>query len=443
MRAQRVGRGLLGAGFGLLAGCVQDHGISLGRVRVARDCDKVDCEQDAGESGGDEPDADVPDPPDRPPEAPVEAPPPTPPIEVVAELGRCDVPVSGELSIDLRVDSFFHCGPPDDKPCGIRPGQLRATADGGAWVIATGTFVSNFLGAAPAHWLLHYAADGSLLCQAPIWLQSPDLTVDDHEHAWVANTYSRGANVQQFDAACQALAQPASAAVSVNDIAASPGGVVLSSGHENFVALYDDAGQQRWSKYLEASQQVQLATGPLGVFVLGATAYGASDAAKVTVAALDAVGDLRWRATTRASVSSSYFMSGLESGADRDGNLVLAMPPPSASPGPSFADPFQVDLESIDVTGQTRWVLRVPSSLYQSMAVSASGDIYVAGHPDDPSAITDDRDDISIAVIAQDGQSCRRLGYTGVGMLKGLSVSANGRLWYISDSELGRFGPVP
>jgi hypothetical protein len=78
------------------------------------------------------------------------------------------------------------------------------------------------------------------------------------------------------------------------------------------------------------------------------------------------------------------------------------------------------------------------------IALGANGDIWLA---DFEGARVSGPDTIRpppnghIAVIAQDGSSCRRYAYEGIEMVNALEFSAGGELWFLDYNAFGRFAP--
>lgn len=416
--------GFVGAGVCLLAACSGEQ-VWLGQARLeAADCEGSEC-ADAGAS----------ETPDEPPKLPM-ADPSLPPLVEVAVAGRCDVPISAELPVAQRQTG---CGPDATQSCHFFATTLVPSADGGAWIVGGHNVGSDSSPLTATHWLMRYGADGSLHCRAAVGSARPALAIDDGGSAWLARTHAFGepSDVQRYDGDCQAIDGPLAGLNEVRAIANVPGvGVaIVNGGDSQAVTLHDQSAQVLWTQPGSDDWRVSLATAGSNPLVLGATqrrgaAYG------ITVRALDAQGSTRWQGSTQAHASLPGFNSYFAYGSDQQGNLVLAFTPSDLLGQIELL--YFVDVESIDASGQTRWVLRLPSSGNVAAAVAPSGEVYVA--------VPKSRNgsgQLSIAAIAQDGSTCSRLGYDSPGDLDKLAISPSGQLWYATQYEFGRFGPLP
>lgn len=418
--------GFVCAGVFSLAACA-DEQVWLGQAKLrSAECESTEC-ADAGSAPVEPPSVEPPSVEPQSPAAPSE-----PPLVQVATLGRCDVPVSDELQIAQRITE---CGE-SPQGCHFASRQFVPSADGGAWVVGGPNVPTlSFSGDR----LLRYEADGSLHCQITVDTPFLSLALDDSDHLWLARLWPAGASsrVERYDRDCQAIGGPLAGVNEVLAIANVPdAGVAIVYGRSRHVlTLRDQDGQALWSQPETAENDFALASAGTNVFVLGtATRRGAG--AGVTVHALDALGATRWRATTQANTLWTAFSSYLASGSDTQGNLVLAFTP--SDPLGQDGLWYYADVESISPSGQTRWVLRVPSSGNTAAAVAASGDVYIASPASRVSTAPS-----TIASIAQDGSSCQRLKFAGTGTIDYLTFSPSGQLWYATASEIGRLGPLP
>ena len=431
MSTRWVRLGFVGAGVSLLAACAGEQ-VWLGQARLGLD----DCEGAACVDAG--PAQQPPQPPSVQPPLPPQPVPGEPDLVDVSVKGRCDVPVSAELSVEQRITDT--CGATEPGSCFFQAPTLSPTADGGAWIVGGPTVPLTSSPLSTRYWLLRYGADGAVRCKVEVPSHQNALAVADNGHVWFARlrAHAESSYVQRYDDTCQPVGGPLAGLSDVAGIANVPGtGVAIVHGREdNVMTLRDQDGQELWSRPGTGDFRASVSAAGGSPLLLG-TSRRRGSAGGITVHAFDALGNTRWQTSTRGNAAYLYFPNYFASGYDQQGNLMLAFTP-SDPLGQTAGLDYYADVESIDPSGQTRWVLRVSVSGAVGAAVAPSGAVYVGGLGPIRASTP-----MPMAEIAADGGSCRRLAYDGPTTDK-LIFSPSGRLWYASiEGEFGRFGPLP
>jgi hypothetical protein len=404
--------GLVAVVLGGAAACGTSDEVLLGRAQLAKnetECDTGRCD-DAG------------------------LPFPTEPVQV-AESGRCDVELSGQLPLALQVSDLQQRLCAGVSGCQANLRQVVPTADGGAWVRAGVLVLVPGLPTTRANlttWLGHFDASGLLVGQATTEGDGLQLAVDDRSHAWLLTASPH--QLVRFDGGAQPLGAAVLAPEAADTLAAYPGhGVAVAGG--GAITLLDYEAQPIWTRRPRAVAYTHsaLVVGLDGPALLTREPR-ASNYHGLAIDAFDAHGNARWSAAASIHGVANVVSGFSDFDFDANGNLVLAMTP---SRGSDAADGI-VDVESIDRAGGSRWAVRISSSLNVAVAAFQDGRVAVAelhGAPIDTGAI---------AVLSADGETCLRYGYSGVGLIDDLMVSSSGELWYVGTQSFGRFAaPTP
>jgi hypothetical protein len=405
-----------------LAGCADSDQILLGRERL---------------QNGEAEDAEAPAAPTR-------------QLAAAPPFAPCDPRVTAQLPIALRVtrESGHFCAGHD---CNLH--KLTPASDGSAWLVA-GVLEPSGSSAASTHpWLAHFAADGSLLGELMGYEHfSLDFALDDRGQAWVLRTVGEWElTLQRFDAALQPQGAPIALTQGRGITALAGQGVVVLANAS--VSAYGYEGQLLWSHLTEAPNSVTLDASPAGFAVLnaGGQPFELQD---VGVTFYDTAGTALWsNASNATSVRSALDGDWLGyHRVDQDSNLVLGVVPsnPALSGGgvPNPGLTGFIDITSIDPEGQPRWSYRVASSFNTGIALGPTGEVWVADFEGTrrqlPGEQFGEAQNGTIAVLAQDGHSCRRYAYDGIAMVNALEFSPTGELWFLDQNAFGRFAlPTP
>jgi hypothetical protein len=365
---------------------------------------------------------------------------PTPTALVeVAEPGRCDgLKVESKLSIDWIVDdSGDDC---TGASCGVNLDQIAPQADQSVWALWQ---------IADHGRLQHVDASRTVLGSARVPTPA-SFAVDDHGVAWLTTQPSslgneQGASLRRFDGSVTELTAP-SDIHDVGAVAAVPGhGVALATlGAHPAVTLLDFEGKSLWSRDIDASPNgpVHITVGRSLIMVLHEVTREPAYMGIVSQD-FDYNGALVGRRESSVNLSVGAYPGHLRSALDSDSDLVLGVMPPDPRGGTFLERVGVVDIESIDASGNSRWALRLSSTVVPAVALALNGDVWVAqlqpadlGVPQQPDTFLTN----NIARVSRDGRTCRLFSYQGI-WLQTLETASDGTLWFAANTSYGRFSP--